>query len=186
MACPERWGLGCRSWVQICPKFLLCNCCGFCIIVSYITAIYRESVVTAISFEWRTPVLLYPNFNWTVVTWRWWHITGMMVLPTTARWNTLWQVTVMVDYRIALKFDRYLGSLSKSLRWRHNDHNGVSNHQPHHCLLNCLFGRRSGTGEFPAQVASDTENVYIWWRHHDSDNSKYQSRGFVRPREILQ
>ena len=30
-----------------------------------------------------------------------------------------------------------------SLRWRHNDHDGVSNHQPHHCLLNCLFGRRS-------------------------------------------
>ena len=30
-----------------------------------------------------------------------------------------------------------------ALRWRHNDHDGVSNHQPHHCLLNCLFGRRS-------------------------------------------
>ena len=27
--------------------------------------------------------------------------------------------------------------------WRHNGHNGVSNHQPHHCLLNCLFGWRS-------------------------------------------
>ena len=22
------------------------------------------------------------------------------------------------------------------------------------------------TGEFPAQKASNTENVYIWWRHH--------------------
>ena len=29
------------------------------------------------------------------------------------------------------------------LRWSHNDPDGVSNHQPHHCLLNCLFGRRS-------------------------------------------
>ena len=29
------------------------------------------------------------------------------------------------------------------LRWRHNGHDGVSNHQPHHCLLNRLFGRRS-------------------------------------------
>ena len=29
------------------------------------------------------------------------------------------------------------------LRWRHNDHAGVSNHQPHGCLLNRLFGRRS-------------------------------------------
>ena len=23
------------------------------------------------------------------------------------------------------------------------------------------------TGEFPAQRASNTENVSIWWRHHD-------------------
>ena len=30
-----------------------------------------------------------------------------------------------------------------SLRWRHNDHAGVSNHQPHDCLLNRLFRRRS-------------------------------------------
>ena len=29
------------------------------------------------------------------------------------------------------------------LRWRHNDHAGVLNHQPHGCLLNRLFRRRS-------------------------------------------
>ena len=62
-------------------------------------------------------------------------------------------------------------------------YDGVSNHQPHDCLLNRLFGCRSkktskhratglcagnslGTGEFPAQMASNTENVSIWWRHH--------------------
>ena len=60
---------------------------------------------------------------------------------------------------------------------------GVSNHQPHDCLLNHLFRRRSkktsklrvtglcagnspGTGEFPTQMASYAENVSIWWRHH--------------------
>ena len=70
-----------------------------------------------------------------------------------------------------------------SLLWRHNGHDGVSNHQPHDCLLNRLFRRRSmktsklrvtglcagnspGTGEFPAQMASNAENVSIWWRHH--------------------
>ena len=75
-------------------------------------------------------------------------------------------------------------SISTSLRWRLNGHDGVSNHQPHHCLLNRLFERRSkktsklrvtglcvgnspGTGEFPAQMASNAENVSIWWRHHD-------------------
>ena len=73
--------------------------------------------------------------------------------------------------------------VSNSLRWRHNDHAGVSNHQPHGCLLNRLFRRRSkktsklrvtgrcavnspGTGEFSAQMASYAENVSIWWRHH--------------------
>ena len=30
-----------------------------------------------------------------------------------------------------------------ALHWRHNDHNGVSNHQPHGGLLNLLFRRRS-------------------------------------------
>ena len=29
------------------------------------------------------------------------------------------------------------------LHWRHNDHDGVPNHQPHGCLLNRLFRRRS-------------------------------------------
>ena len=73
--------------------------------------------------------------------------------------------------------------LTKSLRWRHNDHAGVSNHQPPGCLLNRLFRRKSkktsklrvtglcagnspGTGEFSAQMASYAENVSIWWRHH--------------------
>ena len=31
----------------------------------------------------------------------------------------------------------------QTLHWRHNDHSGVSNHQPRGCLLNCLFRRRS-------------------------------------------
>ena len=30
-----------------------------------------------------------------------------------------------------------------TLRWRHNDHAGVSNHQPHGCLLNRLFRLKS-------------------------------------------
>ena len=69
-----------------------------------------------------------------------------------------------------------------SLRWRHSGRDGVSNHQPHDCLHNRLFGRRSkktpkprvtgpcvgnspGNGEFPAQMASNAETVSIWWRH---------------------
>ena len=32
---------------------------------------------------------------------------------------------------------------SGTLLWRHNGRASVSNHQPHDCLLNCLFRRRS-------------------------------------------
>ena len=65
-----------------------------------------------------------------------------------------------------------------SLQWRHNGCDGVSNHQPHNCLLNRLFRHRSKKtsklcvtglcvgnspviGEFPAQMASNAENVSI-------------------------
>ena len=55
-----------------------------------------------------------------------------------------------------------------ALLWRHNERDGVSNHQPHDCLLNRSFRRRSKktlkhrvTGEFPAQMASNVENVSI-------------------------
>ena len=75
-----------------------------------------------------------------------------------------------------------------TLEWRHNGLDGVSNHQPHHCLRNRLFRSRSKktselrvpglcegnspvTGEFPAHMASNAENVSIWWRHHAMSNS---------------
>ena len=70
-----------------------------------------------------------------------------------------------------------------SLQWRHNERDGVWNHQPHDCLLTLYSRRRSKktsklrvtgfckgnspvTGKFPAQRASNAENFSIWWRHH--------------------
>ena len=32
-----------------------------------------------------------------------------------------------------------------------------------------FVGNSPGTGEFPAQIASNAANVSIWWRHHDTD-----------------
>ena len=66
------------------------------------------------------------------------------------------------------------GLSTSTLQWRHNEPDGFSNHKPHDCLLNRLFGRRSKkrskprvtglcagnspvTGEFPAQRASNAE-----------------------------
>ena len=80
--------------------------------------------------------------------------------------------------------------LECTLQRRHNECDGVSNHQPHHCLLNRLFRRGSkkasklrvsglcagnspGTGEFPAQMASNAEDVSIWSLHHDTPPNKW-------------
>ena len=69
---------------------------------------------------------------------------------------------------------------------QHNGRESVLNQKPQHCLPNRLFRRRSkktsnlrvtglcvgnspGTGEFPAQMASNAENVSIWWRHNEAE-----------------
>ena len=81
-------------------------------------------------------------------------------------------------------FSTWLPKQRLPLQWRHNEHDGVSNHPPHIHLLNRLFRHRSKKtsklrvtgllwGEFsgdrwiPAQRASNAENVSIWWRHHN-------------------
>ena len=98
------------------------------------------------------------------------------------QWNrkTLW------SYRMRCRrpLDPGSGDITVcSLQWRHNGRDDVSYHQPHQCLLNRVFRRRSKktsklrvtglcagnspvTGEFPAQRASNAENVSTWWRHH--------------------
>ena len=79
--------------------------------------------------------------------------------------------------------DRFIShKRSMTLQWRHNERDGVSNYQPHDCLLNYLFRLRSKktskltglcvgnspvTGEFSAHRANNAENASIWWRHHE-------------------
>ena len=70
-----------------------------------------------------------------------------------------------------------------TLLWCHNGSDGITNHQPHDCLLNCLFRHRSNktsklhvtgfcvgnsleTGEFPTQMASNAKNISISWCYH--------------------
>ena len=72
----------------------------------------------------------------------------------------------------------------------------VSNHRRLDCLLSRLFWRRSKktsklrvtglcegnspvTGEFPAQMASNAENVSIWWRHR-----ALSPDGVTRPQKV--
>ena len=91
---------------------------------------------------------------------------------------------IMWNEHIVTHFKQHFLVCQHPLQWRHNERDCVSNHQPRDCLPNGLFKRRSKktskfciaglcegnspvTGEFPAQRASNAENVSIWWRHHD-------------------
>ena len=112
-----------------------------------------------------------------------WRITGVfhkkMEFQTIRERSPIMILILWADHRVNhLRMHPQL-----SLRWRHNGHDSVSNHQPHDCLLSRLLGCGSkktsklrvtglcagnspGTGEFSAQMASYAENVSIWWRHH--------------------
>ena len=71
-----------------------------------------------------------------------------------------------------------------TITWRYNERDGFSNRRRLDWLLNRLFksiskkrwkllvtglwdGNSAVLGEFPTQRASNTENVSIWWRHHE-------------------
>ena len=114
---------------------------------------------------------------------RWWHGNAFHVTH-----RNVWQDLTDAAFRRRVFCQIYVlhryGSNQRSLQWRHNGHDSVSNHQPHDWLLNRLFRCRSkktsklrvtglceenspGTAEFLAQMASNAEIVSIWWRHHD-------------------
>ena len=106
------------------------------------------------------------------------------------------KITTPYIYGSSTSYQRQAPTLSNfnprwcsTLQGRHSDHDGVPNHQPHDCLLNRLFrrgwtktsklrvtglceGNSLVTGEFPAQRASNAENVSIWWRHHVYQQNK--------------
>ena len=90
---------------------------------------------------------------------------------------------------VAMMYLRFLSVVHWiTLRWRHDERDCVSNHQPHYCLLSRLFRYRSketsklrvtglcaghspGTGEFLAQRDSYAENSSLWWLHHAQTKS---------------
>ena len=127
--------------------------------------------------------------TWKKEDWiEWWKIqkkTGCLFLF----WNIVSETSLSwYTHQFSIKCRQQFSGAKKccmhaSLQWRHNEPNDVSNHQPHDCLLKRLFRRRSKktsklrvmglcagnspvTGEFPTQMASNAENVSIWWRHH--------------------
>ena len=107
-----------------------------------------------------------------------------VIITSCVRWVHDELATPRVRTEWGMNYWCYLYSLT-SLQWRHDGLDGASNHQPHDSLLNRLCRRRSKqisklrvtglcegnspvTGELPAQMVSNAENVSIRWRHHVS------------------
>ena len=84
------------------------------------------------------------------------------------------QITIGYSDASSFAFDHYNDVIERD---------GVSDNQPHDCLLNRLFRHKSKktsrlrvigfcagnspeTGDFPAQRTSNAGNGSIWWRHH--------------------
>ena len=166
-----------------------------CEVVTFLTVTMNRPSILGTGHRKSTPMAHAPVRNSGSINNKW---PIAMERRTVARWFLSAEFKAVVQYpglSIANAFSRvhhicvyvfcYIhGDHCKiSLHWRHNDHDGVSNHQPH-CLFTQPFiqtqikenikaprhwplcGEFTGTGEFPAQKASYAENVSIWWRHH--------------------
>ena len=116
----------------------------------------------------------------------WCKMAAALEMVTRTAWMKMIIEKNILTYGIALMEWDSIGLQIWSrvtLQWSHNEHDGVSNHPHFDCFLNILFDRRSKktlklrftgfcegnpqvTGEFPAQRASNAENVSIWRRHH--------------------
>ena len=139
-----------------------------------------DRVVWKIPYDWWMHIIAYSTqpIPWLLIIWRYKRIY---------LWNIESHLThngckkTFIYFRFECRSLCSCYSVASShyqapLQWRHNELDGVSKHQPHDCLLNRLFRRRSkktsklrvtglcagnssGTGEFPTQRASNAENV---------------------------
>ena len=100
--------------------------------------------------------------NWWVAS----SLQAVIILPSTAF------IAALVNKAYIIWVIDSLNPFAAS-RWRHTGRDGVSNHQPHYCLLNRLCAGNSWvSGEFPAQMASNAEmfpfdDVIMWARVKD-------------------
>ena len=70
--------------------------------------------------------------------------------------------------RNAINAIEYKLNSKPALRWRHTGCDSVSNQQPHHCLLNRLFRRRSKKHQSSASLA------FVWGIHRGPVNSPHK------------
>ena len=118
------------------------------------------------------------------------------------RWRIRWCVRCKdIIWRMApvhcMKIQRNVTSRYISLQWRHIERDDISNHQPHDCLLNRLFRRRSKktsklcitglcagnlpvTREFPAQRAIPRKYFHLMTSSCINDVPHYAGTVFTK------
>ena len=86
-----------------------------------------------------------------------WHQVGAMPLPETMLMEVM---DLIIYYEGTIYLTQYMDlPLSdtiwwhSSLQWHHNEHDGVSNHQPHDCLPNCYSGADQRKQQSSASLA---------------------------------
>ena len=80
----------------------------------------------------------------------------VLLIPVSV--GTVSSLMICVFFLLCLKICIWFTPCHASLQWCHNGRDSVSNHEPHDCLLNCLFKRRSKkTGEIPAEMANNAK-----------------------------
>ena len=73
----------------------------------------------------------------------WPFVRGIHRSPVNSPHKGQWRWALMFSKSEVPQNSTLVQARNFSLHWRHNNHNGVSDHQSHGCLLNRLFRRRS-------------------------------------------
>ena len=108
-------------------------------------------------FDWSHVDTVPTEILWRIYVTMVWVIIGPQICERTRRVNGYWDhyidviMTTMASPITSLTF----------IQTQIKENIKAPRHWP-------LCGEFTGTGEFPAQKASNAENVSIWWRHHAS------------------
>ena len=180
---------------------IVCSCC---IVRLYFTQYYSDHTMTLFKcpFYYRISIViiismkmsLFPNpFSKVLYKRRIKRKYCCKLLDDT--WSTTLQISYQIwftaknhyemGYGVSKPATNYRRFSAVTSEWRHNDRNGVPNHQPYDCLLNRLFRRKAKkisklcvtglcaanspvTGECPAQRVNDAEKCFHlmtwpWW-----------------------
>ena len=137
-----------------------------------------DSNIFGILAPWATSQV-YLNYNiWTRII----HPSKLNGFHENICWNIIWFVSILwwdAMSKLGLKEERYMLNVHRpyllamwhsdiTLEWRHNGRDGVSNHQPYHCLLNSLSRRRSKKTSCHASLA------FVWGIHRWLVNSPHK------------